>query len=195
VRLPGADQELPPGLRPTRAEETVNAIKKSSQNAGASAVRTKADVDAFQSKYQPQLDALAKEGVAKFHFVEYALPSFALFRDQIYLQLTLRNPAPFDKSATSIYKRAAQSFDLFLAPLLKDLLAKTPDAQELAGLDVTVLDQFASNASSSEALEYICPLSPLRQFAEYTITNQDLINQSVVLVNGVRISLNLQQVE
>ncbi len=195
VRLPGADQELPPGLRSTRAEETVIAIKKSSQVAATSARRSKADVDALQNKYQPQLDALAKEGVAKFHFVEYAPPSFVLFRDQMYLQLTLRNPAPFDKNATSIYKRAAQSFDLFLAPLLKDLLAKTPDAPELAGLDVTVLDQFASNASSSEALEYICPLSPLRQFAEYTITNQDLINQSVVLVNGVRISLNLQQVE
>jgi len=27
------------------------------------------------------------------------------------------------------------------------------------------------------------------------ITNQDLINQSVVLVNGVRIALNLQTVE
>lgn len=74
VRLPGSDQDLPPGLRPTRVEETVNAIKMSSQNAAASAVRTKADVDALQNKLQPQFDALAKEGAAKFHFVDYAPP-------------------------------------------------------------------------------------------------------------------------
>jgi hypothetical protein len=38
-------------------------------------------------------------------------------------------------------------------------------------------------------------LKATRLFARADITNQDLINQSVVLVNGVRISLNLAQVE
>jgi hypothetical protein len=195
AHLPGPEQPLPPGLNSTRVEEAVSAIKMSSQAAATTPAASKSDVDAIQNKYQPQLDALAKEGAAKFHFVAYAPPSCVLFRDQVYLQLTLRNPAPFDKNATSLYKRAAQSFDLFLAPVLKDLLAKVPAAQEISGLDITVLDQFASNTSSSEALEYICALSSLRQFTDYTITNQDLINQSVVLVNGVRIALNLQQVE
>lgn len=195
VRLPGPDQDLPPGLRPTRVEPAVDAIKTSGQTAPANAAPSKVDVDALQNKLQLQLDALGKEGAAKFHFVAYAPPSLVLFRDQIYFQLTLRNPAPFDKNVTSIYKRAAQSFDLFLAPLLKDLLTRIPATPEISGLDITVLDQFASNTSSSEALEYICPLPSLHQFVDYTITNQDLINQSVVLVNGVRIALNLQQVE
>jgi hypothetical protein len=195
VRSAVPEQELPPGLRSRRVDETLNAIQLSRQSEGAAAVHTQAEVDALQNKLQPQLDALAKEGAAKFHFVEYAPSSLALFHDQIYLQLTLRNPALFDQNSTSIYKRAARSFDLFLAPSLKDLLAKIPDSPEIAGLDITVLDQFAANASSSEALEFICPLSSLRQFTDYTITNQDLINQSIVLVNGVRISLNLQQVE
>ena len=121
VRLPGSDQDLPPGLRPTRAETAVDAVRISGQSAPANTARTKADVDALQNKLQPQLDALAKEGAAKFHFVDYAPPSLVLFRDQIYLQLTLRNPALFDRNMTSIYRRAAQSFDLFLAPLLKDV--------------------------------------------------------------------------
>ena len=185
VRLPWSDQDLPPGLRPTRAETAVDAVRISGQSAPANTARTKADVDALQNKLQPQLDALAKEGAAKFHFVDYAPPSLVLFRDQIYLQLTLRNPALFDRNMTSIYRRAAQSFDLFLAPLLKDLLTKIPATREISGLDITVLDKFASNTSSSEALEYICPLTSLRQFADYAITNQDLIKQSVVLVNGV----------
>jgi FtsZ-interacting cell division protein YlmF len=38
-------------------------------------------------------------------------------------------------------------------------------------------------------------LQLLRQFTEAQVTNQELINRSIVLVNGVRIALNLQQVE
>jgi hypothetical protein len=157
---------------------------------------TAVDLDELQKKYQPQLDTLTQDGLAHYHFVSYAPASIGLFHKQVYLQITLRNPALFDRNGTSIYKRAAQSFDLFLAPQLKGLLAKVPSDQEIAGVDVTVLDEFSRAASSSpEALEFICPLSPLRQFADAEITNQDLINQSVILVNGARIALNLQQVE
>jgi len=161
-------------------------------------VPTRIDLDAVQKRYQPQLDLLTKEGLAHYHFVSYAPASLGLFHNQIYLQLTLRNPELFDKSSTSIYKRAAQSFDLFLAPQLKGLLARISMDPEVAGVDVTVLDQFSRTASatgSSEALEFICPLNPLRHFADADITNQDLIQQSIVLVNGVRVALNLQQVE
>jgi hypothetical protein len=35
----------------------------------------------------------------------------------------------------------------------------------------------------------------MRSFVDDEITSQDLINQSIVLVNGVRIALNLQLVE
>jgi hypothetical protein len=154
------------------------------------------ELDAIQTKYQAQLNALAKEGEAKFHFVSYAPPSFIAFRKQIYLQLTLRNPTPFDKDLTSIYRRSARTFDLFLAPILKDILSKVPSTQEIAGLDVTVLTRFAqASSSSSEAIEFVCPYPALEQFVTYQITNQDFINQTVVLLNGVRIALNLQQVE
>ena len=157
---------------------------------------TQADADRLQAKYQSQLDVLGKEGAEKLHLAEYAPPDFVIFRNQVFLQLTLRNPQRFDKDAGSIYKRAAQSFDLFLAPQLKALLAKVPADPELGGLDITVLNQLAAKPQpSSEAIEFVCPVKPLRQFADAEITNQDLINQSTVLVNGVRIALNLQQVE
>ncbi len=155
-----------------------------------------AAANALQAKFQSQLDAWNKEGVERFHFVDYAPPSFMIFRNQIYLQITLRNPAAFDRNATSIYKRAAQSFDLFLAPVLKPLLDKVPRAEQIAGVGITVLNDLASGAAhSSEAVEFVCPLRPLQDFVSAEITNQDLINQSVVFVNGVRIGLNLQQVE
>jgi hypothetical protein len=168
---------------------------KSDAPGGPGPGATQKDVERLQTKFQPQLDALGKEGVNKFHFVEYAPPSIALFRRQIILQMTLRNPKPFDPETTSIYKRAARSFDLFLAPQLRAMVEKLPPDLECEGLDITVLNQLGPKSSSSEALEFVLPLPLLRQFVDAEITNQELINHSVILVNGVRIAINLQQVE
>jgi hypothetical protein len=142
------------------------------------------------------LDALAKLGQEKFHFVNYAPPSFVIYRNQVVLQLTLRNTIHFSQDSTSLYKRAAQSFDLFLAGQLKDILEKMPADAPFAGYDITILNQFGADAhSSSEAIEFICPRIALRRFVDADITNQQLIDQSIVLVNGVRVALNLQLVE
>jgi hypothetical protein len=157
-----------------------------------------ADPAVLQTKYQSDLDALDKEGRARIHFVDYAPPEFVNFRKQIYLQMTLRNPSPFDKEKTSIYRRAAQTFDLFLAPGFKAILARVPQDPQLAGLDITVLVQVSPPAGSSpasEAIEFLCPVQAIQRLAEAEITTQELIDQSLVLVNGVRIALNLQQVE
>jgi hypothetical protein len=48
---------------------------------------------------------------------------------------------------------------------------------------------------TAEAIEFICPRGRLKQFVNAEITNQQLLDQSVILVNGVRIALNLQLVE
>jgi len=162
----------------------------------ASLPPTQADVDRLSEKYQAQLNALAKEGAAKFHFVDYAAPNFVIFRDQVALQITLRNSIQFAPVKGSIYKRAAQSFDLFLAPLLKDLSARIAPDVEFQLYDFSVLNKLSPGAKgTSEAIEFICPRTALNQFVNAEITNQQLLDQSVILVNGVRIALNLQLVE
>jgi hypothetical protein len=47
----------------------------------------------------------------------------------------------------------------------------------------------------SEAIEFLFPKTLTQKFANSEITNQELIDKSQVLVNGVRIALNLQLVE
>ncbi len=90
----------------------------------------RADAERLNEKYQAQLTALAKEGGTRFNFVDYAPPAFMVFRDQIALQMTLPNSIQFGLVKGSIYKRAAQSFDLFLAPQLKDLSDRiSPDVE------------------------------------------------------------------
>ena len=154
-----------------------------------------ADAEGLQAQFQPQLDALLKEDGAKFHLVDYAPPSFALDHKQLVLQLTLRNSLAFEKDTTSIYKRAAQGFDLFLAPQLKALVPKLPEHLQVDALEFSVLNRLTNEKDASEAVEFICPLKSIRSFVEDEITGQDLIDQSLVLVNGVRIHLDLALVE
>ena len=143
-----------------------------------------------------QLDAFAKQGAAKFHFVDYAPPTFVVFHDQMALQLTLRNSIQFGPVKGSIYKRAAQSFDLFLAPLLKDLSDRISPDLEFQLYDFSVLNKLSPGPKgTSEAIEFICPRTALKQFVNAEITNQQLLDQGFILVNGVRIALNLQLVE
>jgi hypothetical protein len=157
---------------------------------------TQADADRLDEKYQAQLGALAKKGVTKFHFVDYAPPTFVVFHEQVALQVTLRNSIEFGAVKGSIYKRAAQSFDLFLAPQLRDLSDQIPPDLEFLLFDFSVLNKLSPGPKgASEAIEFICPRAALKQFVNAEITNQQLLDQGVVLVNGVRIALSLQLVE
>ena len=157
---------------------------------------TEAEADRLDEKYQSQLSALAKEGAAKFHFVAYAPPTFVLFHDHIALEMTLRNSLQFAPAKGSIYKRAAESFDLFLAPLLKDISERVSPDVEFQLFDFAVLNKLSPTAKgTSEAVEFVCPRAALKKFVNAEITNQQLLDESIVLVNGVRIALNLQLVE
>ncbi len=193
---PPAGPAVPSGSAHSgRREQAPRATAVVAAGSSADQASVQADADRLQAKFQPQLDALTKDGSEKFHFVDYAPPSFEVYHDGVVLQVTLRNPLAFDRRATSIYKRAAQSLDLFLAPELKALVSKLPADSAISALDFSVLIQLGSEKDSSEAVEFICPLKSVDSFVRDDITTQDLVNQSIVLVNAVRIALNLQLVE
>jgi hypothetical protein len=192
---PAPVPSVPTDTASTSANPVVSA-PKAADPMPANPPPTQTDADRLGDKYQSQLSALAKQGVMKFHFVDYAPPTFVAFRDQIALQMTLRNSIQFGPVKGSIYKRAAQSFDLFLAPQLRDLSDKVAPDLEFQLFDFSVLNKLSPGAKgTSEAIEFICPRIALKQFVNAEITNQQLLDQSVILVNGVRIALNLQLVE
>jgi hypothetical protein len=183
-----------PRLTPATTSSTSHLATALDLKGASSLPRSPADVDRLQAQYQPQLDALQKDNGAQFHLVDYAPPSFTLYHKQLVLQLTFRNPAKFEKSTSSIYKRAARTFDLFLAPELKALVPKLP-TEQIDGLDFSILNDLGNEKDGSEAVEFICPLKSIQSFVEDGITSQELIDQSLVLVNGVRINLHLELVE
>jgi hypothetical protein len=161
----------------------------------APATPTFADAMRLQSKYQSQLNAIAIGGGARFHLDSGTTPSFEITGDQTVLHFTLRNGLPLGRETTSIYKRAAQSFDLFLAPQMRELERELAPEEDIDALDFSVLNQLSAGTSGIETIDYICPSKSVRAFVANKISTQELISQSVVLVNGVRISLNLQLVE
>ena len=159
---------------------------------------TAADAERLQTQYREQLDILSKEGQAQFGFVDYDPPTFVVVSKQMVLQMTLKNSTRFDPEKTNIYKRAAQTFDLFVAPKMKDVLDRIPSDLPVDYYVFSVVNSLSPTSlgkERSEAIEFLFPKTLAQRFANSEITNQELIDKSQVLVNGVRIALNLQLVE
>ena len=159
---------------------------------------TAADAAKLQSQYQAQLDALAREGQVKLGFVDYDPPTFVVVSKQMVLQMTLKNSTRLDPEKTNIYKRAAQTFDLFVAPKMKDVLDRIPSDIPVDYYDFSVVNPLSPTSlgkERSEAIEFLFPKQLAQKFVNNEITNQELIDKSQILVNGVRIALTLQLVE
>ena len=174
-------------LRPVTAAISGDVSPAPSQRSG--------DLDAagLQRKLQAGVSAIRDGDEAKTPQVDTALPSLETSGERRMLHYTMQNTLSFDSGRSSIYKRAAQSFDLFLAPELKDISKRVPTDANVEALHFSVQNQLG--AGKNETVEFICPIDSMRSFAENTITTQELINKSIVLVNGVRIGLDLQLVE
>ncbi len=154
-----------------------------------------ANIAALQAKYQLQLHTLVQQNGVKLHLSEKYPPDIEINGDQALLHLTMDSNLICNQSTSSIYKRAAQNFDLFLAPQLKVLLDALPVDEGYSAVDFSIISHFEDKNASTEKIEYICPVKALRSFTANQLASQDVINQSIVLVNGVRITLNLEIVE
>ena len=189
--LPGTSPGSPDALSPGSSQSKLDLSK-------TRPAATQADADKLDAQYKQQLNALSVLGQSKFQFVDYDPPAFVVVNKDLALQMTLRNPLHFDAEKSSLYKRTAQTFDLFLAPKLRDILAAVPENANFDVYDFSVVNLFSSlmgGKDRSEAVEFIVPKTVARKFVDAEITNQELIDHSQVVVNGVRIALNLQLVE
>jgi hypothetical protein len=140
---------------------------------------------------------LAKELDSQAHFVPYAKPDFVVFRQGIYLELSLNTTLPESASGFR-YKMAAMAFDEHIAHLIRPTLAYFKEEQKFDGISYSTtlhLPGKASTDSPSEAVEFFFPFSALRCYEKYDCTGQQLIDEGSVLINGERISLDLQTAE
>ena len=151
----------------------------------------------LQKTYQPALDRMVRELESQAHFVSYAPPAFIPFHNGVYLQVSVTTTLP-QAPAGSQYRQAALAFDQHIAHLIRPLLACFKERRDFDGIDFSTTVRFASGegaGASPLAVEFISPLKLLSAYAEFDSTGQQLIDASFVLINGERVSLNLQAAE
>jgi len=141
---------------------------------------------------------MTKELNSQAGFVGYAPPRFVVFRQGIYLELSI-NTLLLESASASRYKLAALAFDEHIAHLVRPTLEYFKGEQNFdgVGFSTTVhpVRKTVAPSANSEAVEFFFPFSALRSYANYECTGQQLVDQGTVLINGERVSLDLQIAE
>lgn len=149
----------------------------------------------LQSSYQADLDRMVQELDSQAHFVRYAPPAFIPFHQGLYLQLSMTTTLP-QAAAASQYALAAQAFDQHIAHLIRPVTGFFKNASpDFDGIDYSTSVRLSGDetaAGSAIAVEFIFLRDLLRAYAQFDCTGQQLIDGSFILINGERVSLNLQ---
>jgi hypothetical protein len=154
-------------------------------------------LSAMQSAIKPILDGMVKELDPQAHFVAYASPSFIAFRNGVYLELSI-NTTLAEPSSVSRYRLAALAFDDHVAGLIRPVLGYFKDDLQFDGVGFSSTLHLATKPGAtvnSEAVEFFFPFAALRCYQRYDCTGQQLIDAGTVLINGERVSLDLQIAE
>jgi hypothetical protein len=176
-----------PTLKPVKPAEPPKPARDTSPAALASLL----------SSVKPILDGMVKELDPQAHFVSYASPSFIAFRGGVYLELSI-NTAFAEAPTASRYRLAALAFDEHVAHLIRPVLGYFKDDSQFDGMGFSSTLHLASKPGANpvpQAVEFFFPFGALRCYERYDCTGQQLIDAGTVLINGERVSLDLQIAE
>ena len=151
----------------------------------------------LQNSNQEVLEKLVKVLGPQAHFVNYAAPSFVVFRQGIYLELSVNTDLP-ESAAGSRYRVAALAFDDHISRLIRPALEYFKEDPQFDGISFSTTVHVAGKTSAtktSEAVEFFFPFYTLRCYLRYDCTGQQLIDAGTVLINGERVGLDLQTAE
>ena len=197
ARSPGPPK-LPSVTTSVAAMSLDNPVKQSSLVVAPVRDSSPEALKKLQNSYQAGLDRMVQELDAQAHFVRYAPPAFIPFHNGLYLQLSVTATLP-ESSAGSQYKLAALAFDQHIAHLIRPILSYLKDEHgDFDGVDFSAsvrLGTGQASDGSSVAVEFILSQNMLRAYEQFDCTGQQLIDSGFVLINGERVSLNLQIAE
>ncbi len=122
---------------------------------------------------------------------------FRVFKGKKYVEIKFDYLVTYNTIRISSYEAASMTFDNVVKKLAKQIIHEFENMNDLAGfifnIRYTNKDFSAESESSEEVInEFVMNKGPLLQYANLDITNQNLIDNSIVLVDGERIALNLQ---
>jgi hypothetical protein len=143
------------------------------------------------------IDLVVRELDGQAHFVSYAPPATIAFRKAAYLEFSVNTTLPSNATG-SRYKLAALAFDEHIAHLVRPMMAYFKGDLDFDGVAFSTTIHLVDKpptTQGSEAIEFFFPVDALRCYESYDCTGQQLIDQGAVLINGERISLDLQIAE
>ena len=150
-------------------------------------------LSALKLNYADRIARMQQELTSQAHFVSYASPEFIGFHEGAFLELPLTTAVEAEASA-SRYKLAALAFDDHIAHLVRPALAYFQQSTDFDGMVFSTTVQL-SGKPASEAVEFFLPFPAMKCYVQYDCTGQQLINAGYVLINGERVSLDLQKAE
>lgn len=156
-----------------------------------------AGIATIQATNQEINDRLVRELGKQAHFVTIAPPVFIALRKQIYLELSLDTRLT-GSQVSSRYRLAALAFDDHISPLIRQVLLYFQNHQEFDGISFSTsvsTDAKPRTPARTVSVEFFFPLVALRNYESYDVTGQQLLNSGIILINGERVELNLQQAE
>ncbi len=142
------------------------------------------------------VDLVLRQLDSQAHFVDYAPPAIVAFRKAAYLEFSVNTTLPA-AHAGSRYKMAALAFDDHISHLVRPMMAYFKGDLDFDGIafSTTIHEGDKTDAAPAEAVEYFFPVEALRCYEAYDCTGQQLIDQGAILINGERVSLDLQMAE
>ena len=164
-------------------------------------------LSAIQASLQGTIDKIVSEMDGQANFVTYAPPSVVSFRKGAYLEFSVNAKLPATV-AGSRYKLAALAFDDHIAHLVRpitfqfqggdtpiDGIAFSTTIHTGAATAPAATSGKPAAGDTTQAVEFFLPLESLRCYESYECTGQQLIEAGSVLINGERVSLDLQTAE
>lgn len=152
------------------------------------------ELQKLQATYDTTLQRLTSDLKEQAHFVDYAPPAFIAFHNGAYLQLSMNTDLD-QPAGASQYRTAAMAFDTHIAHILRAASKYFHENPQFDGIDFSTTVHQAGQASGGESVEFVVPFQPLLCYEKYDCTGQELINRSIVLINGERVTLDLQRAE
>jgi hypothetical protein len=187
TNFPGVRSSARPSVKGAAAPPPV-AVRDTSREA----------LSAIQASLQGTIDKIVSEMDGQAGFVSYAPPSVVSFRKGAYLEFSVNSKLPVS-AAGSRYRLAALAFDDHIAHLVRPVTFQFQGDTPIDGIAFSTTIQTGIGAGKandpSQAVEFFLPLEALRCYESYDCTGQQLLDGGSVLINGERVSLDLQTAE
>lgn len=181
---------VPPGMRSDAPIVSENLVKMPDWMKPKPV--TADDLGKFDVQYADLMGSIVRNLDSEAHFVSYAQPSFVAFRDAAFMQLSLTTTLDASDTGTQ-YKLAALAFDEHIAHLIRPVYKQIPSDAAFTGVDFSTTVKAANG--KTESVEFFLPLTAMRCFSSYECSGQQIVSNSVVLINGERANVDLERAE